>query len=196
MRNGRTSRESRASGRSPETPETAAHLHAAVDDAEDRLGGEGLRDRGRVARRARLGRVPSRRAVSSARVAAMSISLSATICWTMPRSPSREPKASRSRDVRDGDVVAAPGGAEPAHHVGHPGGAEPDLGVLEAAGRPRRARPRRARAGRRRTPRSARRSSRGPGCRCAGRPGCRGCRRARGTSSRRRVGPARRRCAP
>ena len=34
--------------------------------------------------------------------------------------------------VVDGDVVAAPGGAQPAHAVGEAGGGEADLGVAEA----------------------------------------------------------------
>ena len=53
--------------------------------------------------------------ISSARVAAMSISLSATICWIMPSSPSRAPNASRSATWRDRHLVAAARG--PSHRI-------------------------------------------------------------------------------
>ena len=99
MRKGRTSRDSRASGRSSLTPSpphiwmalstirpiaSAAYVLAMDVDAEAR---------------SPLSSSQQARS-SSARVAAISISLSATSCWIIPRSASREPKAWRSATCR------------------------------------------------------------------------------------------------
>ena len=70
--------------------------------------------------------------ISSARVAAMSISLSATIFWIIPRSPSLRAEAFAFGDLSHGDVVAAARGTEPAHHMRHAGRAQTHLRVGES----------------------------------------------------------------
>jgi hypothetical protein len=108
-----------------------ADLHRTVDRAPDRLGAEGLGDRGGLGGGAPLVEFPAGLQDQPAGGRDVDLVVSDHLLHHAQLTEQGTEQASLA-GAGHGDVLRTAGDAEPAHAVRHPGGPEPDLGVAEA----------------------------------------------------------------